>query len=187
MDCWARRAFLPQSPSGKEPAMRYPDGSIRDRGNGRWQAGFCYCEPGKNGKLLRKYVARNFEASGVEHKEETEGFGAHRIADALSQACSDKLTPPVRADIEIVEHGGASVVVASIDEIPPRDEPCYVTAKGMYKGSFIRSFDGVGSESHIQGQKRHAALDTCRFACPRNVPAEVLSTSDRDVCRIPRK
>ncbi len=70
------------------------------------------------------------------------GFDARRIADALSQACSDKLTPPVRADIGILEYDGANVVVAVIDEIPPRDKPCYVTSKGMYKGSFIRSFDG---------------------------------------------
>lgn len=74
--------------------------------------------------------------------EPAKGFNARRIADALSQACSDKLTPPVRADIDILEHGGANVVVASIDEIPPRDKPCYVTGKGMYRGSFIRSFDG---------------------------------------------
>lgn len=70
------------------------------------------------------------------------GFDAHRIADALSQACSDKLTPPVRADIEIMEYEGAPVVVAVIDEILPRDKPCYITSKGMYRGSFIRSFDG---------------------------------------------
>ena len=74
--------------------------------------------------------------------EPAKGFDARRIADALSQACSDKLTPPVRADIDILEHGDANVVVASIDEILPRDKPCYVTSKGMYRGSFIRSFDG---------------------------------------------
>lgn len=71
-----------------------------------------------------------------------EGFDANRIADALSQACSDKFTPPVRANIEIMEYNNVQVVVASVDEILPRDKPCYVTSKGMYKGSFIRSFDG---------------------------------------------
>ena len=70
------------------------------------------------------------------------GFDARRIADALSQTCSDKLSPPVRADITILEYKDANVVVASIDEIPPRDKPCYVINKGMYRGSFIRSFDG---------------------------------------------
>ena len=82
---------------------------------------------------------------GLSEKNEFEparGFDAHRIADALSQACSDKLTPPIRADIEIIEYGGANVVVAQVDELPPRDKPCYVTTKGMYRGSFVRSFDG---------------------------------------------
>ena len=64
-----------------------------------------------------------------------EGFDAHRIADALSQACSDKLTPPVRAGIEIMEHQGANIVVAEVDELLPRDKPCYVTERGMYKGA----------------------------------------------------
>ena len=70
------------------------------------------------------------------------GFDARRIADAFAQACSEKLTPPVRADIEIAKYRGTEVVVGSIDEILPRDKPCYVAAKGMYRGSFIRSFDG---------------------------------------------
>lgn len=82
---------------------------------------------------------------GLSEKDDfapAQGFDARRAADALSQACSDKLTPPVRASIEIAENAGFNIVVAEIDEIPPRDKPCYVTSKGMYKGSFIRSFDG---------------------------------------------
>lgn len=76
------------------------------------------------------------------HFAPAEGFDAHRMADALAQACADKLTPPVRADIQIVDYHGSSLVVGVVDEIPPRDKPCYVTAKGQYKGSFIRTFDG---------------------------------------------
>lgn len=82
---------------------------------------------------------------GVSERNEfkpVEGFDAHRIADALSQACSDKLTPPVCADIQIVEYEGANTLVANVEEILPRDKPCYITDRGMYKGSFIRSFDG---------------------------------------------
>lgn len=79
------------------------------------------------------------EKNGFEPAERLE---AHRIADALSQACSDKLTPPARASIDILEYDGANVVVATIDEIPLRDKPCFVKGKGMYQGSFIRSFDG---------------------------------------------
>lgn len=79
------------------------------------------------------------EKNGFEPAERLE---AHRIADALSQACSDKLTPPAHASIDILEYDGANVVVATIDEIPLRDKPCFVKGKGMYQGSFIRSFDG---------------------------------------------
>ena len=74
--------------------------------------------------------------------EPAERFEAHRIADALSQACSDKLTPPARVSIDIQEYDGANVVVATIDEISLRDKPCFVKGEGMYQGSFIRSFDG---------------------------------------------
>ena len=79
------------------------------------------------------------EKNGFEPAERLE---AHRIADALSQACSDKLTPPARASIDILEYDGANVVVVTIDEIPLRDKPCFVKGKGMCQGSFIRSFDG---------------------------------------------
>ena len=71
-----------------------------------------------------------------------EGFDARRIADALSQACSDKLTPPVRASIQIAEYAGSQVVVAQVDGLAPRDKPCFVTDRGLYRGSYIRSVDG---------------------------------------------
>lgn len=72
--------------------------------------------------------------------EPAERFKAHRIADALSQACSDKLTPPARASIDILEYDGANVVVVTIDEIPLRDKPCFVKSKGMCQApSFARS------------------------------------------------
>lgn len=71
-----------------------------------------------------------------------EGFDAHASMDALSEICANKLMPPVRAQISIEEVGGASIVVADIPETAPQDKPCYVEAKGMYKGSFIRTGDG---------------------------------------------
>ena len=70
------------------------------------------------------------------------GFNAKRTADALAQTCSDKLTPPVRASIEILDFEQSEVVVASVEEMVPRDKPCYVTDRGAYRGSYIRSFDG---------------------------------------------
>ena len=69
-------------------------------------------------------------------------FDAKRMADALAQACSDKLTPPVRAAIDIATLDGANIVVATVPEMPPHDKPCYVSARGMYKGSYVRAFDG---------------------------------------------
>lgn len=74
--------------------------------------------------------------------EPAAGFDAHRIADALAQTCSGRLTPPVRSDIQIADYEGSELVICGVDEIAPRDKPCYVTDRGMYKGSFIRSFDG---------------------------------------------
>ena len=69
------------------------------------------------------------------------GFDAQRAADALSDMCSNKLTPALRPLIEIVPINGGNVVVAEIDEIAPHDKPCYVTERGMYKGGFIRVAD----------------------------------------------
>lgn len=70
------------------------------------------------------------------------GFDASRISDALAGVCADRLTPPVRADVRIAVSEGMPVVVADIPEFPPSSKPCYVTDRGMYKGSFIRTGDG---------------------------------------------
>jgi len=74
--------------------------------------------------------------------EPPEGFDAHRMLDALAGVCADKLTPPVRADIRIAAFEGASVLVADVPETAPSSKPCYITERGMYKGSFIRTGDG---------------------------------------------
>lgn len=70
------------------------------------------------------------------------GFRAKAMADALSTTCSDKLTPPVRPEIDIVEYEGAQLVVAQVHELIPRDKPCYLTERGVYRGSYIRVADG---------------------------------------------
>lgn len=49
-----------------------------------------------------------------------------------------QVTPIVRADIDIVPFEDASLVVATIPELLPRDKPCYVTTRGTYAGSYIR-------------------------------------------------
>ena len=48
----------------------------------------------------------------------------------------------MRASIEILDFEQAKVVVATVEEMAPRDKPCYVTDRGTYKGSYIRAFDG---------------------------------------------
>lgn len=70
------------------------------------------------------------------------GFKARPAYDALSELCADRMVPPVRAHIDVVEFEGAEVVVGEIPELSPQDKPCYVASKGMYAGSFIRVGDG---------------------------------------------
>ncbi len=71
-----------------------------------------------------------------------DGFDARKISEALSQACADKMDPPVRACVRIEEFEGALVVVASIPETEPFQKPCYVKARGPYDGSFFRTGEG---------------------------------------------
>lgn len=64
------------------------------------------------------------------------------IRDALTSACTEVVTPPVRAEIEIVDYEGRAVVVAVVPEIARTEKPCYVRAQGLYTGSYIRTGDG---------------------------------------------
>ncbi|MEE8735153.1 MAG: ATP-binding protein [Bifidobacterium crudilactis] len=70
-----------------------------------------------------------------------EGFNARSMQEALSQAC-EKMTPVVRPMIMTCPFEGSNLVFAQIDEMLPRDKPCFVTALGAYGGSFIRTGDG---------------------------------------------
>lgn len=70
------------------------------------------------------------------------GFDPSRAQDALSEMCADRMSPPVRPNIDIVEFEGAPILVAYVPEIHPKDKPCYVATKGKYQGSFIRTGDG---------------------------------------------
>lgn len=69
-------------------------------------------------------------------------FKAKSIYDALAGACNEKLTPPVRAEINLLPYSGKQLVVATVPALQPRDKPCYVTSKHIYGGSFIRTGDG---------------------------------------------
>ena len=69
------------------------------------------------------------------------GFDARKTQDALCLEC-EKLTPVVRPEIDVLPFEGSQVVCAKINELHPRDKPCYITARNLYNGSFIRTGDG---------------------------------------------
>src|SRR5699024_868617 len=71
-----------------------------------------------------------------------EGFDAAAIRDALAGACADKLTPPIRDEVEVLEFEGSTVVRIVVSEALPKDKPCHLTDRGPHNGSFIRSGDG---------------------------------------------
>ncbi len=70
-----------------------------------------------------------------------EGFDARKAQDALCSEC-ERLTPMVRPMIAQIPFEGAIILAARIDEMHPHDKPCYITDRGMYIGSFVRSGDG---------------------------------------------
>ena len=71
-----------------------------------------------------------------------EGFDAKSAMDSLSNVCHEKVEPPVRAAVDVEEFEGSPVVVAKIPETEPYRKPCYVKARTIYYGSFIRTRDG---------------------------------------------
>lgn len=78
------------------------------------------------------------------------GFKAGPIRDALVTLCSTSLTPALRVPIDIEEFEGASIVRADIPELDPLEKPCFITARGEYQGSFIRSGDGDMHLTHYE-------------------------------------
>ena len=67
-------------------------------------------------------------------------FNPKTTRDALTSFC-DQLTPPVRPEISIVPFESGQTLVAEVSEMEPQDKPCYVTERGLYKGSYIRAGD----------------------------------------------
>lgn len=68
-------------------------------------------------------------------------FDAKAMQESLNAAC-EKMTPRVRPDITIVPFEGTNILTASIPPMPQKDKPCYVSTKGRYQGSYIRTGDG---------------------------------------------
>lgn len=70
-----------------------------------------------------------------------EGFDVSKASDALVSRCA-QLTPVVRPELSIVPFESGSLLVAEVPELLPRDKPCYVTERGRYQGSYLRTGDG---------------------------------------------
>lgn len=61
--------------------------------------------------------------------------------DRLATMCL-KLTPAVRPFIDFVEFEGHPVMIVRVEPMGSRERPCYVTSKGRYGGSYLRTGDG---------------------------------------------
>ena len=70
------------------------------------------------------------------------GFRAASIREALAGTCADRLQPPLRPAIEMIDFEGGKVVAAEIEPLIPANKPCFVKDRGMYQGSYIRAGDG---------------------------------------------
>jgi ATP-dependent DNA helicase RecG len=64
------------------------------------------------------------------------------LRDELAGVARAKVTPALAPVIDTVPFEGAILVVAEIETLPPAQRPCYVTARGLYNGAFVRVGDG---------------------------------------------
>ncbi|PRQ10981.1 DNA-binding protein [Corynebacterium sp. 13CS0277] len=75
-------------------------------------------------------------------------FDAKSHRDKLLSRCQE-LTPMVRLQVTIVTVSDAAgtypVLLAWVPELPPRLKPCFVTSRGLYRGSYLR----VGDADHL--------------------------------------
>lgn len=78
---------------------------------------------------------------------------AKRIADAMIAACTDAVSPPVRATVDIVEVDGIPVVAARIPVAEAHQRPTFVKSQGMERGAYIRTHDG---DRHLTTYEIHA-------------------------------
>ncbi len=56
----------------------------------------------------------------------------------LASMCRDDLQPPLLPSITIEDVDGVAVVVAEVPELSRAEKPCYVKARGLERGSFVR-------------------------------------------------
>ncbi|MCA0438635.1 MAG: putative DNA binding domain-containing protein [Austwickia sp.] len=68
---------------------------------------------------------------------------AEALRDGLAGMAADRMSPPVRGDIDIdVIDGGHRIVRFDVPEAQLGDKPCFVESRGRYQGSYIRGGDG---------------------------------------------
>ena len=87
--------------------------------------------------------------------DESAGFApvsidAAKLASDLAAACADQLEPPVRPEIDVVTVDGQPVVAARVEELPADRKPCHLRARGIDRGSFLRTHDGDRSLSSYE-------------------------------------
>lgn len=78
------------------------------------------------------------------------GFDADRIRDAVAGVAADRLTPPVRGEVEIDLVDDARIVRIDVLGLDVVERPCFVTAAGPYGGSYIRGGDGDRRLTHYE-------------------------------------
>ena len=64
------------------------------------------------------------------------------LQDALAGVARSKLTPPLAPSVNVVPFEGVSLVLAEVEALPPVQRPCYVTARSLYNGAYVRVGDG---------------------------------------------
>ena len=80
--------------------------------------------------------------------DERAGFAAVGVSDPvalrddLAGIARVKLTPALAPIIDTVPFESAILLLAEIEPLPPAQRPCYVTARGLYNGAFVRVGDG---------------------------------------------
>ena len=84
--------------------------------------------------------------------DEQQGFAAAGVPDAgatrnaVVSTAREKLTPSLAPSVEIAPFEGVNLVVAEVEPLPPAQRPCYVTARGLYGGAYVRVGDGDGDQ-----------------------------------------
>ncbi|MBM6927919.1 ATP-binding protein [Parasutterella secunda] len=104
------------------------------------------------------------------------GFDADKIYKQL-QTIGDRFTPVVRMEIEKVPFEGQTIVVARVNELPKDRKPCFITARGCYEGSFIRS---GGGDRHLTSYEVDRLLEERHQPQHDIEPVEQASLNDLD-------